>query len=325
MRAVTYSAKGPAADVLRVQDLPTPAPGPGEVLVRVAWSGVNPSDVKTRAGMSGTAMDWPLVVPHSDGAGRIEAVGDGVPRERIGRSVWLYNAQWRRPFGTAAEYVALPSAQAVDLPQGVDEKIGASIGIPLMTAWHAVASLGTLLGKTVLVPGATGAVGMYAVQLAARAGARVIASVSSEDKAAQARRYGAGATVDYTRGQLVEQVRALTNGEGVDAIVEVDAARNAPHYGGLLRFGGHVVAYGSTDATVALPFRPLIVNFARLSFFIVYLLPPPVMRETVAGVTTLLAAPGLQHPATSVYELADAARAHEQVERGANAKVLIGL
>src|SRR5262252_680308 len=104
MRAAAYTAKGPAADVLRVQDIPTPTAGRGEVLVRVAWSGVNPSDVKSRAGLSGATMDWPLVVPHSDGAGRIEAVGDGVPRERIGRSVWLYNAQWRRPLGTAAEY-----------------------------------------------------------------------------------------------------------------------------------------------------------------------------------------------------------------------------
>src|SRR5262249_13189668 len=147
----------------------------------------------------------------------------------------------------------------------------------------------------------------------------------SDDKAALARRYGADATVDYTRGQLVEQVGTLTSGEGVDAIVEVDAARNAPHYGGLLRFGGQGVVYGSTEATIPLPFRPLIVNFARLSFFIVYLLPPPMLRETVAGVTTLLPGSALQHPPTTVYTLADAARAHEQVERGANAKVLIEL
>jgi NADPH2:quinone reductase len=270
-------------------------------------------------------MDYPLVVPHSDGAGRIVAVGDGVPRERIGRRVWLYNAQWRRPHGTAAEHVALPSTQAVDLPDSVDEQVGASIGIPLMTAWHAVASLGALLGKTVLVAGAAGSVGMYATQLAARAGARVIASVSSDEKAALARGYGAAAAVDYTRGDWVGQVRALTAGQGVDAIVEVDAARNAPHYGGLLRFGGHVVVYGSTDATIPLPFRPLIVSFAQLSFFIVYMLPPTVLRETIDGVNTLLAASALQHPPTRVYPLADVARAHEQVERGANAKVLIQL
>jgi NADPH2:quinone reductase len=323
MQAATYTAKGPAADVLRVQDIPAPVAGPGEVLVEVAWSGVNPSDVKSRAGAASAAMDFPQVVPHSDGAGRIVAVGDGVPRERIGRRVWLYNGQWRRAFGTAAEFVGLPSEQAVDLPDDVSEQVGASIGIPLMTAWHAVASLGSLLGKTVLVPGAAGSVGMYAAQLAARGGARVIAVVSNEEKAALARRFGADATVDYTRGQLVDDVRALTGGQGVDAIIEVDAARNAPHYGGLLRFGGKVVVYGSTDATIPLPFRPLIMGFAQVYFFIVYLLPQAAMRETIAGVNALLAAQALQHPATSVHRLADIVRAHEQVERGANAKVLI--
>jgi NADPH2:quinone reductase len=325
MQAATYAAKGPAAEVLRVQDIPTPVAGPGEVLVQLSWSGVNPSDVKSRAGTSSPTMDYPLVVPHSDGAGRIVGVGDGVPRERIGRRVWLYNAQWRRPHGTAAEQVALPSAQAVDLPDGVDEQVGASIGIPLMTAWHAVASLGSVLGRNVLVPGAAGSVGMYVTQLAARAGARVIATVSSDGKAALARRHGADAAVDYTRPGWVEQVRALTAGQGVDAIIEVDAARNAPHYGGLLRFGGRVVIYGSTEATIPLPFRPLIVNFAQVSFFIVYLLPPQVLRETTRGANALLAADALQHPRTSVYPLADIARAHEQVERGADAKVLIRL
>ena len=325
MQAATYTARGPAADVLRVQDIPTPSPQAGEVLVQVAYSGVNPSDVKSRAGVSGAAMDFPLVVPHSDGAGRITAVGAGVPAERVGRRVWLYNGQWRRPFGTAAQFACLPAEQAGDLPDGVDEVVGASIGIPLMTAYHAVASLGSLLGKTVLVPGAVGSVGMYVTQLAKHAGARVIAMVSSDEKAALAKQYGADATVDYKHGDVVAQVKALTNGEGVDAIVEVDAAGNARHYGGLLRFGGQVVVYGSSDATIALPFRPLIVGFARLYFFIVYLLPPAVLRETITGVTALLAAKALQHPPTRIYPLAEVAEAHAQVERGANAKVLLKL
>jgi NADPH2:quinone reductase len=325
MQAATYASRGPAADVLRVRDLPTPSPQAGEVLVRIAYSGVNPSDVKSRAGVSAAAMDFPLVVPHSDGAGRIAAVGPGVPAERVGQRVWLYNAQWRRAFGSAAEYACLPAEQAVDLPDGVDEVVGASIGIPLMTAYHAVASLGSLLGKTVLVPGAVGSVGMYATQLARRAGARVIAMVSSDEKAALARQYGADATVDYRHGEVVAQVKALTRGDGVDAIVEVDAAANARHYAGLLRFGGQVVVYGSSDATIGLPFRPMIMGFARLYFFIVYLLPPPALRETIAGVGTLLADESLQHPPTRIYPLGEIAQAHAQVERGANAKVLISL
>jgi NADPH2:quinone reductase len=270
-------------------------------------------------------MDFPLVVPHSDGAGRIAAVGEGVSAERVGQRVWLYNGQWRRPFGTAAEYVSLPAAQAVPLPDGVDEQVGASIGIPLMTAYHAVASLGSLLGKTVLVPGATGSVGMYVTQLAARAGARVIGMVSSEEKAALARQYGAAATVDYKRDDLVAQMRELTHGGGVNAIVEVDAAGNARHYGALLRFGGQVVVYGSSQAAIEMPFRPLIVAFARVYFFIVYLLPPALLRETIDGVTALLGAGALQHPPTRVYPLTEVAEAHALVERGANAKVLVAL
>ncbi|HEV8689121.1 MAG TPA: NADPH:quinone reductase [Ideonella sp.] len=323
MQAATYTARGPAAEVLRVRDIPTPSPQAGEVLVQIAYSGVNPSDVKSRA--AAAAMDFPLVVPHSDGAGRITAVGAGVPAERVGHRVWLYNGQWRRPFGTAAEYVCLPAEQAVDLSDGVDELVGASIGIPLMTAYHAVASLGSLLGKTVLVPGAVGSVGMYVTQLAKRAGARVIAMVSSDEKAALAKQYGADATVDYRGGDVLAQVKALTHGEGVDAIIEVDAAGNARHYAGLLRFGGQVVVYGSSDATIGLPFRPMIMGFARLYFFIVYLLPQPVLRETIAGVTALLADQALKHPPTRIYPLAEIAQAHAQVERGANAKVLISL
>jgi NADPH:quinone reductase len=325
MKAATYTTRGPAADVLRVQDIPAPVTQSGEVLVKLAYSGVNPSDVKSRAGLASAKMDFPLVVPHSDGAGRITAVGDGVSRELIGRRVWLYNAQWGRAFGTAAEYVSVPAARAVELPDGVSEQVGASVGIPLMTAWHAIASLGPLLGKTVIVPGAAGSVGMYATQLAARAGARVIAVVSSAEKAALAQRFGAQWTVDYKREDLVARVREITHGQGADAIVEVDAASNARHYGGLLRFGGKVVVYGSSDAMIGVPFRPMIMNFAQLYFFIVYLLPPPLMHETIGGVTVLLEQSALQHPEPSIYRLEDVAHAHEQVERGANAKVLIEL
>jgi len=323
MKAAFYESKGRAADVLRVGELPVPAAGPGEVLVRVSHSGVNPSDVKTRAGLANPAMEFPRVVPHSDGAGRIEAVGEGVPTARVGRKVWLFNGQWRRALGTAAEYVALPAWQAVDLPEGVSCSEGASIGIPLMTALHAVQSLGPLLNKTVVVPGAAGAVGAYVTQLAARAGARVIAVVSSEEKAAQARRLGAAATLNYRQDDLAAGVRALTQGEGADAVIDVDAAANARHYAGMLRFGGQVVVYGSGEATIGVPFRPMILGFVRLYFFIVYLLPEPERRQVVDGITALLAEGSLQHPVVKEFPLADIAAAHALVEAGANAKVLV--
>ena len=325
MKAAIYTAKGSAADVLQIRDLPMPSPGPGDVLVRISHSGVNPSDVKGRAGVGNTAMDHPLVIPHSDGAGRIQAVGDGVSSSLVGRQVWLHNAQWQRALGTASEYVALPVRLASALPENVSTEVGASIGIPLMTAVHAVESLGAVLGKTVLVFGATGAVGAYVTQLAARSGARVIAVVSSEDKAARARTLGAEWTLNYKRDDLAASVRDITQGRGVDAIIEVDAAGNARHYGDLLRFDGQVVVYGSSNGTIGMPFRPLIVNFVHLYFFIVYLLPDAVREKTLRSIEAMLLHGALQHPPTTLFALEDVARAHELVEAGSPTKALIVL
>ena len=322
MKAAVYRHKGPAKDVLRLEDLPLPEPGPGEVRVRVACSGVNPSDVKSR---SRPGMDSPLVVPHSDGAGTIDAVGAGVDPARVGQRVWVWNGQWDRAMGTAAEAIALPARQAVPLPEGTSFETGASIGIPLMTAFHAVTQLGSLLGRTVLVPGAAGAVGLYVTQLARAAGARVIALVSSETKAALAREAGADATIDYRREDVAARVKALTGGRGADAIVEVDAAANARHWGDWLAFGGQVVVYGSGQADMALPFRPLILGFVDVRFFIVYRLPDEALRVTIDGITDLLRRGTLRHPAPIVHALEDIAAAHEAVEAGAPGKVLIRL
>ena len=325
MRAALYRRKGPARQVLVVEDLPTPEPVAGELRVRLACSGVNPSDVKSRAGLSNPAMDFDAIVPHSDGAGVVDAAGDGVAPDWIGRRVWVYNAQWGRALGTAAEAVVLPAAQVVPLPDDVAFEVGASVGIPLMTAWHAVASCGSLLGRTVLVPGAAGAVGQYATQLAVRAGARVIAAVSTEAKAARALALGADAAVRYRDEDVVQRVRALTGGRGVDAIVEVDAAANASRWAGLLAFGGKVVVYGSGQPTIPVPFRPLIVDFATLYFFIVYRLAGDERQRTLEGIDALLRLGALQHPPVQVHALADVAAAHEAVERGADAKVLLRL
>ena len=322
MKAAVYTSKGPARQVLQVAEKPLPEPAAAEVRVKVAFSGVNPSDVKTR---SRPGMDYPEVIPHSDGAGVVDAIGPQAPRELLQRRVWVFNGQWERAQGTAAQYIALPASQVVALPDDTPFEVGASVGIPLMTAYHAVQACGSLIGKTVLVPGAAGSVGFYAAQLARLAGARVIGVVSSEAKAAIARSAGVESVVNYRTEDVVKRVRALTGGRGVDRIVEIDAAGYAPRYGELLSFGGKAVIYGSNAPEVALPFRPLIMGFATLYFFIVYRLPADVLRETTAAITGLLARDDLKHPEVAVYPLAEIAEAHEQVEKGANAKVLVRL
>jgi NADPH:quinone reductase len=325
MRAAIYTTTGPAREVLQAVDRPTPTPAAGEVRVRLAFSGVNPSDVKTRSGASRRGWGFAEIIPHSDGAGSVDAVGDGVDPAWTGRRVWVFNGQWERPGGTAAECIVLPLAQVLPLPDGVPFEVGASIGIPLMTAFHAVQACGPLRGRTVLVPGAAGSVGFYATQLARLAGARVIALVSSDAKAAVARAAGAHETVDYRTEPVAERVRALTGGRGADAVIEVDAAGNAAHYGQWLAFGAKAVVYGSNGADVTLPFGPMIMGFVSLYFFIVYRLPPQTLRETTDAIGELLARGALQHPRTAVYTLDRIAAAHERVEAGADAKVLIRL
>lgn len=325
MRAAVYTRKGPAAEVLQIVDKPVPQPGPGEVRVKLAFSGVNPSDVKSRSGVAARTGGFPEVTPHSDGAGSVDLLGPGAPPSLLGKRVWVFNGQWERPYGTAAEYITLPASQVVPLPDGVSFEVGASIGIPLMTAMHAVQSCGSLLGRTVLVPGAAGSVGFYITQLAAMAGARVIAIVSNDEKAKLARELGAAETINYKTEALVERVQALTSGQGADCIIDLDAAAHAPHYGSLLRFGGKAVIYGTNQPLVTMPFGPMILGFVNLYYFIVYKLPQPLLREVLAGVEAALARPVFRHPAVAVHALDAIAAAHEQVERGANAKVLIRL
>ena len=198
MRAITYTRFGPASEVLTLQDLPTPSPNAGEVLVRLAVSGVNPSDVKARAGgrPGVTEPPFPTIVPHSDGAGVIEAVGEGVDSSRVGERVWIWNGQWQRAFGTAAEYIALPSGQAVTLPEKTSFHEGAVLGIPGLTATHAVLGGGSVAGQTVLISGGAGTVGRLAVQVAKASGAHVLATARGDDGIQAARSAGADHVFD---------------------------------------------------------------------------------------------------------------------------------
>lgn len=317
MLAAFYTHTGSARDVLNVGELETPVAGPGEVRVKLACSGVNPSDVKTRGGVRSRDLPFPRIVPHSDGAGVIDAVGAGVSAQRIGERVWVWNAAWGRPMGTAAQYVVLPAAQAVPLPSDTGFDAGACLGIPALTAWHAVHCNGGVDGRTVLVAGGAGAVGHYAVQFAKLGGARrVIATVSSEEKAALARSAGAAATVNYRTEDVVQRCLDLTAGAGVDRVVELDLAANLKTDLAAIRTDGEITVYGSGAPEIAVPFFPSILKNVRFQFFIVYNLAEPDRARAVSGVTALLAAGRLQHNIAQRLPLAEIAEAHELVESG---------
>ncbi|WP_137896798.1 NADPH:quinone reductase [Ramlibacter sp. 2FC] len=316
MKAAYYDRQGPAREVLQLGEWPDPKPAPGEVRVRIQWSGVNPSDVKSRQGLRGGGMPFPRVIPHSDGMGVIDAVGDGVPASRVGQRVWLWNAAWGRAHGTACELVCLPQAQAVPLPDGVAGEAGACLGIPALTAMHAVLMDGGVAGKTVFVAGGAGAVGHYAVQMAGQLGAaRVITSVSTPEKAALARAAGADDVVMYKTESLVERVAELTEGRGVERVIELDLGVNAAANLEMLRMGGECVTYGSSTP-LQLPFFPLISKNLQLKFFIVYHLSPEDRARAVATLTRMLARNRLQHNIAARLPLDDIATAHEQVEQG---------
>lgn len=315
MKAIWYERTGPAREVLVYGEMPTPSPGPGEVLVRLATSGVNPSDCKARAGSR--PMVAPRVIPHSDGAGVIEAVGPGVSPARVGERVWVWNGQWRRAFGTAAQYIALPEAQAVRLPAGTSFEAGACLGIPALTALWAVLTDGGVEGASVLVAGGAGAVGHYAVQFARLLGARqVIATVSSPQKAQHAMAAGADACVDYRREDAAERVRELTEGRGVDRVIEVDIAANAKLIPELLAPGGLCVAYGSGEREFTLPFFPLILRGIGFRFFIVYELAPAARERCLGLLARLLEEERLVHAIAGTLPLAECAAAHELVQSG---------
>src|ERR1700733_12917740 len=224
MKAAWYEKQGRASEVLTVGDMPDPAPGPGELRIRIATSGVNPGDIRKRQDDFGYGMPYPRVIPHSDGAGQVDQVGDGVSSEWLGKSVWCYGAQSYRPFGTAAEFTVVPEAQAVPLPANVMLEQGACLGIPGITAHRAVHVAGPVDGRTVLVQGAAGSVGACAVQLARFAGARVIGTVRSSSDEATAKNAGAHEVIVGDK-ELTSRVRALAP-DGIDHIVEVAFGAN---------------------------------------------------------------------------------------------------
>jgi NADPH:quinone reductase len=313
VQVACYSVPGPAREVIRIVERPRPIPMQNEVLVRVFASGVNPSDVKTRR--SGP-LSFAEIIPHSDGAGVIEAVGSDVDSRRVGERVWLWNAAWRRAHGTAAEYVALPSRQAVRLPNNTSFEAGACLGIPALTAYRAVFFSDDVRGSTILIAGGAGAVGHYACQMAAHAGATVIATVSSDEKARQAIAAGASHVINYRNESVGDRIQQITGGTGVDRVLEVDLAANAAFYTRCLRRDGQVIVYGSADWTTKLPLRDWLVHGVTASFFIVYELGAVVRERAIADLTEWLEQNRLIHRVSARFSLDETALAHEAVESG---------
>lgn len=315
MRAAVYRTTGPARDVIRIVEIATPQAGPGEVRIRLQYSGVNPSDVKSRAGLR--AMTYAQVVPHSDGAGTIDQIGEGVDPSRLGERVWTWNAAWKRALGTAADYVVLPCAQAVRLPDAADMVVGACLGIPAMTAMHAIQLAGGVAGQRVLVPGGAGAVGHYAVQIARLLGARqVLTTVSSSEKADLARQAGADVVINYRTENVVEKVMEATAGEGVERIIEVDFSANIATSLEVMRTDGLVIVYGSSSASIEVPFYPLVLKNIGLKFFILYNLDEVSRQSAIRQLTKLLERGCLEHNIAASFSLSETAAAHESVELG---------
>ncbi len=314
MKAVWYENTGDADEVLVYGDMARPIPENGEVLVRLHTSGVNPSDVKSRAGARGE-LAFGRVIPHSDGAGIIESVGEGVNSHRVGERVWIWNGAWARAFGTCAEYIAVPSEQAVFLPDNVGYEEGACLGIPASTACHGVFSDGNVEGKTVLVTGGAGAVGFYAIQFARLGGAKVITTVSGPEKAAYAEAAGPDAIFNYTERDVAAYILDATGGKGVDRIVEVEFGGNLEVTNKVLRTNGVIAAYGSmAKMEPALPFYPMMFKGITLRMYLVYLLSTVDRQKTIQGVNKMIAGGNIKHAVTRTFPLEDAASAHKAVE-----------
>lgn len=317
MKAAWYEQFGQARDVLQRGDRPRPVAGPGEVLVRLKTSGINPSDVKKRAGSIPDLLSQGYVIPHSDGAGVIEAAGDGVNQARVGQAVWLYQAQFARRFGTAAEYVTIDGARAVPLPPNTSFEQAACFGIPLMTAHRCVFADGPVQGQTLLITGGAGRVGHYAIQWAAGSGARVIASASNPADAQSCMEAGAQAVVSHRDDHWAEQVLAANEDRRVDRVIDVEFGANLSEVLNLIRTSGTLVSYSSTVvAEPKIPFYRMMYMDLSIRLVIVYSMPEPAKQHAISDIAAWQEAGRLQHRVAHFVPLDEIARAHELIEQG---------
>jgi NADPH:quinone reductase len=324
MKAVWYEKFGEAIDVLKYGDFPKPQAKPGEVLVRVSYSGVNPSDVKRRRGTGAMISSYQKVIPHNDGAGVIESAGDG-SLSRVGERVWIYEAQIGRPFGTGAEYVAVPKELAVPLPRKVDLAFAASLGVPAMTAHRCVFSGGPVKNQVILVTGGAGSVGNFAIQFAKWGGAQVVASVSSKEKADVALRAHADHVVNYKEENLVSRISEITSGKGVDRVVEVAFGTNLRDDIQMLKANGVIAAY-SSDAVrePVFPFGSIFQKNISVYSMLVYTMGKEAHNAALADIATCLERGAFVPNLGKTYQLGETAKAHEDVESGKSiGKVLV--
>ena len=317
MRAAWFDSFGPARDVLTVGELDAPTPATGEVLVRMHTSGVNPSDVKKRAGSFANLLDDGFVIPNSDGAGVIEAVGEGVDDSRIGERVWVYQAQYGRRFGTAAEYVAVKSRHAPGLPNNASFEVGACLGIPVMTAHRAVFADGDVSGQTLLITGGAGRVGYYAVQWASQAGAVVIATASNDEDKQACIDAGAHHVVNHRNDNFAEAVLACNDGQLIDRVVDVEFGANLPVSVEVLKVGGVIATYSSTQVTEpTLPFFDMMYKDITIRMIIVYAMPETAKEHAIAEIDAALTGDKLDHRIAATMTLDDIAASNELVEKG---------
>jgi NADPH:quinone reductase len=312
MNAAWYEKQGPARDVLVVGDMPDPVPAAGEARIRIAASGINPGDVKKRQNAFGYGMPYPRVIPHSDGAGRVDRLGGGVSSEWLGRSVWCYGAQSYRPFGTAAEFTVVPFDQVVPLPEKVSVEQGACLGIPGITAHRAVHVAGPVNGRTVLVQGAAGSVGLCVVQLAHFAGARVIGTVRSQSDEPAARNAGAHEVVLSGR-ELASRVRAIAP-EGIDHVVEVAFGANIEADVQLLNMGGSIASYATDNPDPKIPFWQMVFKNIRVFFLGSDDFPREAKLQAARDLNAVLEAGWAGFQIGERISLTEIARAHELVE-----------
>ena len=320
MKAAIYRSTGAARDVLRVEDVDRPEPGPGEVLVRVRASGINPTDVKARSGAVPRPVDG-FQIPHHDGAGVIEAVGPGVDPARAGQRVWLWFAAHGSRWGTAAEWTVVPSRQAVLLPDGASFELGASLGVPAMTAHRCLSADGPVTGESVLVAGGAGAVGHFAIELAKYAEARVVTTVSGPEKAALAAKAGADLVVNYRDPDVIDQIKAFT--PVVDRVAEVALGANLRLDLALAGPSTVVVTYAADGPDPLIPVRACMTANVALRFILVYGVSSQALDAAITDITAALTAGALTELPVHRFPLSEITAAHEAVESGVVGKVIV--
>jgi NADPH2:quinone reductase len=314
MKAAWYERNGKAREVLTIGEMPDLKPAAGEVRVKMACSGLNPSDVKRREGTRGQNIEFPRVIPNSDGAGVVDAVGPGVNEKWKGRRVWVWNAQWGRAFGTCAEYCSLPEVQVALLPDGADFAAGACLGIPAMTAHQALFSDGEIRNKSVLVTGGAGAVGHYAIQMAKWGGARVAATVSSDEKAKLAKQAGADLVINYKSEDVAKKVLEFSPG-GVDRVVEVDFGGNLETNIKAVKLNGTIASYASMgNPEPKIPFYTMMRRGIAIDLVFVYMMKLEERARAAADLGVLLKENRLKHNVAKHFKLDDLAAAHELQE-----------